>query len=288
MYEVDYGPLHDFSIFNVVAILMFWMKINDSNSRASRMPMKLFALLLLGLFLVLAALDGRRAMSIFALTAMLLYYIALPSSIMRWVSVFLIGLAGLFAYVSAAVIRSGQELSAGFDNIYAPLATVGTEYRDFIYGFSTFTRSKVLSTGYDWAGSTAAVLTPSFLANAFGIDKNALITHDSARSLMPLWNVQLGIRIGLPGELWFAYGWLAVAQYFAFGVMVMLLASWAGRSEHFAYKAILLALLAVFTLSMQGQSTVTFGFVLPLLYLTAAIALIELLSRKFLAATYNR
>ena len=112
--------------------------------------------------------------------------------------------------------------------------------------------------------------------------------HDSARSLMPLWNVQLGIRIGLPGELWFAYGWFAVAEYFAFGVMIMLLASWAGRSQHFAYKAILLTLLAVFTLSMQGQSTVTFGFVLPLLYLAATIALIEFSSRMFLATAFNR
>jgi hypothetical protein len=222
-------------------------------------------------------------MSIFALAAMMLYYIALPTSVTRWIAVALIGLGALLAYVSAATIRAGKDLASAFDDIYAPLATVGTEYRDFVYGFTTFTRTKMLSTGYDWAGSTLAALTPSFLAKPFGMDKNALIMHDSARSLMPLWNVELGIRIGMPGELWFAYGWVAVAMFVIFGAMVMCVANLAARSQHFVYKAILLTVLAVWTLSMQQQSTVTFGLLIPLL-----IASVEFFLRKLQAASSTR
>jgi len=152
---------------------------------------------------------------------------------------------------------------------------VGTEYRDFVYGFENFSRDRVLSTGYDWLGSTLATLTPGFIANALGINKAELVVRDSARSLMPLWNVQLGIRIGLPGELWFAYGWYAVALFFVFGALIMGISNLAARSVHYVYKAIFVTMLGILALSVIGQSTVTFGLILPLGYLAIAVAITE-------------
>lgn len=288
MYEVDYGRLHDFGILNVISCSMLWMKTNDRSSIWSQSFYKTLAIALLAVFLVCAALDGKRVMSIFAVAALMLYYVALPSTLTRWIWISLMALAGLFAYVSAATLRAGRDFGSAFDDIYAPLATVGTEYRDYVYGFTMFTRQHMLSTGYDWAGSTLAVITPSFLARAFGIDKDTIIIHDSARSLMPLWNVRLGIRIGLPGELWFAYGWLAPAFFIIFGAMLMVVANAAARSQHFFYKSVLITVVAIWTLAMQGQSTVTFGLLLPMIYLALGVFLIDLILRKFVGAAYNR
>ncbi|MCD2317280.1 hypothetical protein LQ954_14120 [Sphingomonas sp. IC-11] len=280
MYEVDYGPLHGFGIFVTIAALMAWEKAGDRASIAGRSPLRLATLALVGFLLLVAAMDGRRALAIFALFGIILFASAEPARPVERIKVVLIAALALLGYVTAATVRTGSEASKAFASIWEPLSTIGTEYRDYVYGFVRLSRDDVLGAGYDWLGSTLAALTPSVFLNALSIDKAATIQTDSARILMNFWNVKLGILIGLPGELWFAYEWAGVAVFAFFGAAVYGVSALAVRTNHFVYRAILLSLLGVWATSVQGQSTVTFGLLLPLLYFSFFILLIEFVSNR--------
>ncbi len=279
MYEVNYGPLYAFGIFVTVVCIMLWMKSGSAQSFASRPPVKYGAIALLAFMLVTAVIDGRRALAIFSLFGIILYSTAQAGQRGRWLQITLVAGLALVGYVTAAAVRAGGAAADAFDSIWEPLSTVGTEYRDFAYAFARLSPEQVRSAGYDWFGSTIATLTPTPILTAFGFDKAALVQTDSARTLMQFFNVELGIRIGLPGELWFAYGWSAVAVFALFGMVVYLTAWLAMRTNHFVYRAILLTLLALWAASVLGQSTVTFGLLLPLVYLSLLVRLIEFVVR---------
>lgn len=275
MYEVDYGPLHGFGVFVTVAAIAMWEKTGDRASVAGRSRLRPAAFGLVAFLLLIAAMDGRRAQAIFALFGIILFASAQPVRPVQRIQVVLIVVAALIGYVAAATVRTGSEASQAFTTIWDPLSTIGTEYRDYVYGFVRFARADVLGTGYNWIGSTLATLTPSILLNAIGVDKGVLQQSDSARILMNFWNVKLGIRIGLPGELWFAYGMWGIAVFAGFGAAVYGIANLAIRTNHFVYRAILLGVLGIWATSVQGQSTVTFGLLLPLVYLSILVLLIE-------------
>ncbi len=279
MYEVDYGPLYAFGILVPVACIMLWMKSGSAQSFASRPPVKYATIALLAFLLLIAVIDGRRALAVFSLLGMLLYSTAQPGQRGRWVKITLVAVLALGGYVAVAAVRAGGSASDKFASVWETLSTVGTEYRDFAYAFARLSPEQVRSAGYDWFGSTVAALTPTPIVTALGFDKGALVQADSARTLMQFFDVELGIRIGLPGELWFAYGWWAVAVFASFGLVVYLTAWLAMRTDHFVYRAILLTLLALCAASVLAQSTVTFGLLLPLVYLSLLVRLIEFVVR---------
>ncbi len=280
MYEEDYGPLHAFGVFVTVACIMLWEKINDRASAISRTPLRSLTVALMGLFVVVAAIDGRRALAVFALFGILLFSSAQQGRPRQRLQVLVIATLALLGYVVAATLRTGSDTSEAFTGIWEPLSTIGTEYRDFSYGFVRLSRSQVLAYGYDWLGSTVATLVPRGLLGVLGFDKAVMLQSDSARTLMDFWNVKLGIRIGLPGELWFAYEWWGVAWFAGFGMVTYGVSVLALRSTHFVYRGVMLALLGLFATSVLGQSTVTFGLVLPLIYLSIAVRLIELTTKQ--------
>lgn len=279
MYEVSYGPLHAFGIFVTVACIALWMKSDSAQSFASRPPVKYGTIALLAFMLVVAVFDGRRVLAIFALLGILLYSTAQSGRPGRWLQMGAFAVLTLVGYVVAAAVRAGSTAGDAFDSIWEPLSTVGVEYRDFAYSFARLSPVQVRSAGYDWFGSTIATLTPTPIVTAFGFDKSALVQADSARTLMQFFDVKLGIRVGLPGELWLAYGWWAVAVFTLFALVVYATAWLAMRTNHFIYRAILLTLLALGAASVLGQSTVTFGLLLPLIYLSLLVRLIEFVVR---------
>lgn len=280
MYEVDYGPLHGFGIFIPVACLMIWMAADAARLQTMRqLPAKIFVMSLLLAFLVIGSTDGRRVLTLFAVMAIILFYLEKAPSLRRIAGGLVFGLLAIVAYIAAAVVRSGRSFGSGFSSAYEPFAAVGVEYRDYVWSHTNLLPEVVRGAGYDWFGSTFASATPGFLLSLMSIDKAALTQSDSARTLMKFFNVELGIRIGLPGELWFAVGWAGIAMFALFGIAVAWLAHRAARSAHYVYKSIWLVGLSIATLSVLGQSTVTFGLILPLVYLAILTWLVESLFR---------
>lgn len=267
MYEEDYGFFHRFGIYVAIAALLLWTEILK---RRTVLPFRISTItcaVLIVAMLFVGMMDGRRAFTIFALNAMLMYYLVNSASFARYLWVALLSVMGLASYVVAEAVRSGKTLGMIFQNGYALLSTFGLEYRDFVYSFDRFSRESVLGTGYDWLGSTAVNFVPSFLVGLVGLDKTKLATADSARSLMELYDVELGIRIGLPGEIWLAYGWFGLLLFIPFGFLVSWVAYRAAVATDPVTRSIWLMILSLWGLAVLGQSTVTFGLLLPLFYL---------------------
>lgn len=280
MYEVDYGPLHAFGIFISVACIAVWEKLLEPGDTFSRGSQRFVAILFLLVLLLIAAIDGRRALSIFALFGMIICAGPLLSGFRERLRIAMISALALLGYISASALRSGRDVASAFDNLWMPLSTVGVEYRDFCYAVMRLNRNQVLSSGYDWPGSTLASAIPGFFLKPFGYDKVFMMHNDSARVLMDYWDVKLGIRIGLPGELWLAYEWWGVALFSAFALLIYILCTFALSSVNFINRAILLSMLGVGATAVMGQSTVTFGLFLPAIYLAGFLWLIDFLTKR--------
>lgn len=278
MYEEDYGFFYRFAIYLSVAATFFWVSFNNSPRKSSAI-WKYATIAFIVFIMVCSMVSGKRAFAMYAIFAIILFNLSRSISMAKLIRTSIAAFVGILLYLFLAAIRSGQAIGNIVSYWYVPLASIGTEYRDYSYTFANFSRASVLSTGYDWLGSTLSGLLPSFLLSLMGIDKTQVAKLDSARSLAEMFHVDLGIRIGLPGEIWFAYGWGGVFLFIPFGFLI----AWASYRTEMAdsniTKSLWLTVLSLFGLSILNQSTVTFGALLTLLYLG--------LLNEFLRITYK-
>lgn len=275
IYEQNYGWIYSLGVYVPVACSMIWMKYLDSDHWSSRDPYRYITLVVLVFFVISASADGKRIISILAIGSIALFYLLNRRGTANSLRVSLMASVALFLYVLVQNLRTGSGASSTLSNSSGFFATIGVEYRDFIYSFENFDSNVLFTAGYDWLGSTLAAATPSVFWTILGTDKSTYILHDSARTLMVLFKVKLGIRIGLPGELWFYIGWWTPLFFLFFGMLIHLLALRMLNSRHIVYKSIMIVQLVIFMLSVNGQSTFTFGLTLPLLYLATAVFAIE-------------
>lgn len=280
MYELDYGPVHGFGIFVAVATVVLWLELDRDIGLARGRVSRIAALALLALFLIFGSIDGRRAFTLIALMGIVLVYLEKSLDAKRLGGAIALSIGALGLYVVAAALRAGSAGSQRFGTVYTSLAAIGVEYRDYVWGYVNLSPEYVRSAGYDWLESSVASATPGFLMTLLDIDKNYWVVRDSARTLMQMWNVKLGIRVGLPGELWFEMQWFGLVIFFAFGILIQVLSFKLNRTTHHVYKAILLVGLAVCAFSIMGQSTVAFGLILPLLYLVLITYIAQLVFNK--------
>lgn len=278
MYEIDYGPVHGFGILVSCSIIGIWLRYSNSDNKTLVRSLLVYGFLMV--CVVLAAADGRRVMALFSVAGILLSYFRKPRGFRMVAGALLTIALVLTAYILASTIRSGRDSQAAFEDGSVALSTIGVEYRDFVYAYKNISPAEMRAAGYDWPESTFASAMPSLVLSLFDVRKTDSIYRDSARTLMYFWNVNLGIRIGLPGELWFFSGWWSLAIFSVFGMAVYILVLAASRVRDLDYKAIIYTQLAVYLLAINGQSTVTFGLTLPLLYFATLVSVVHFLSNR--------
>lgn len=269
MYNIDYGPIHSFGILVSCSIIALWLRYTTSLNK-NRLQFIVVSFVIVT-FCIFAAFDGRRVLALFALAGVLLQFFSKNRTLWKIATASAIAALVLAGYVLASTIRTGQDSQAAFEDSNIAISTVGVEYRDFIYAFNNLSIDEVRSAGYDWPRSTAAAAMPSVVLALFDINKTQEVSKDSARTLMYFWNVNLGIRIGLPGEIWLFAGWWGLPLFSIFGSIIFFVVKMLYRSRILAIQAILYTQLAVFLLAINGQSTVTFGLTLPLLYFSVFV-----------------
>ena len=265
MYDVDYGFFHRFSALLTVTILVLLLPLLGPTGKSA--PACTFALGMIALTAVAALTDGRRVIAVASALAMMMAYLESVRRHRQYVLVALIAVTGLLTYILVERLRSLGTTDDLLTAWYGPFWVVGVEYRDYVLTFATFAADSLRDAGYDWLASTAASVTPSPLVSLAGWDKQALIEQDSARTLMRMFGINLGVRIGLPGELWFAFHWLALPVITVFGILVGICSRAAANSRTVLGKSILITILTYCALAVMGQSTVTFGVMTTLAYL---------------------
>lgn len=273
MYEVGYGFFHRFNIILMISALMLFYGILYSPSK-SYLPNPL-AMFLIGIVLIIAMIDGRRAVTLYSIFAMALMYLESIRYRRQYFTLLLLVFSGLATYIIVEEVRSLGTVAEVFDAWYGPFWAVGVEYRDYVLTFVNFRPEDLQLAGYDWLGSTTASVTPSPLATITGMDKDALVVRDSARTLMAMFGINLGIRIGIVGEVWFAYQFFGLIIIFLFGMFAGWCAQLGARAQSPLTKSILIGMLSIFALSVMGQSTVTFGTLPTLGYLYVLSLLLD-------------
>jgi len=118
-----------------------------------------------------------------------------------------------------------------------------------------------------WFTSTAASFINRTFLSLVVFDKDAMILTGGAFTLRQGFDTEFGIRVGLVGELWFAYGWYGLPIATIMGGIVGFLSDYVVQSKRriaFLYASSILA--CMWTL-VNNQSTAVFGYIAVLLYL---------------------
>lgn len=277
MYSTDRGPLYPFRIALVPAFAYLALYVQHCPAR-----LRPYVIGYIGLTFLLSVLDGKRDMALLGILVFIYTFIARrpdlqPSRFLFWplIAIVLYGLVGH--------LRDGR----GVDLLgWTSLATVaGIEYRDFAHSINYWSLDYIDSLGYDFFGSSLAMLANSTLLDLFNIDKQALVLMDSARTWQRAFGVDVGIRIGLVGELYYALNGRAEPAMVVLGLLVCALRRRlsTARSEHgFIYLA---TAMAVLTLSLFSQASAMFGYALTLAYIAIALWVWQFLLRLGLRAS---
>lgn len=277
VYDIEYGPLHALNIVCVCSAIYyaFYFRIFERVSVAFAFHCGIICLMAIA-----GITDGRRlvALMIFAALGVQFFSDKRPN-----LKALLTGgsfaVVALFLYVIVHRIRVGAAPEADF-SLVDLVASFGVEFRDSIFASALIPRERALDLGYDWTGSTVASLLNGRLLSVFGYDKTSLISHDSARTFMLLFNEKFGIRLGVITELWFAFGYLggALATFF-FGVLVGIVVRLLTGSCDILDRTFLLTIFVSLMFSVIGQSSVTFGIFPTLLYAYLALRVVAWLER---------
>ncbi len=270
IYELRYGPLYGFGIILVFAMLHMLHACTDSGRWLRR-------LLWIAAFLVtliISIADGKRYYVVIFTVAALPFVIRLHGAGHgpRKAGVLAVVMAGVVLYLAVLAIRTGGSL----DNLTAvelQLASVGVEYRDFVYSVNNLKPGHV--PGYDWFRSAVFSGLNGTLLSGFGIDKEAEVLRGSAYVWRDILASNFGIRTGLASELYFAYGWLGVPVILLIGMGAGLLGVRLSRTRRRSSLTFLSVVYALVLLALVGQTTATVGLLTPVVYLYIAYRLLD-------------
>lgn len=259
MYSVDRGPLYGLRI----ALVLFFAYSSVLQSRLHG-RFRIAFLAFVGLCFIFAVLDGKRDMAILGVLAMvyMVLYRSGGSSALKSMLVILLTVA---LYGAIASLRSGLE----FENRgWVEIVTIaGIEFRDYAHSVNYWSPAYVQGSGFDYVKSSVAMLLNSAVLQGFGVDKNAWIALDSARTWQRMFQSDFGIRIGLVGELYYATGGWPYPLALIFGLVSGFVFSRVDKVRGELSLMFTVTICAGLTLAVFSQSSAFFGYLLTLVYL---------------------
>ncbi len=272
MYAANYGVLYGFTAVISVAVgyAVYQALQRTGTDRARWLGYALLAI-------VLSVADGKRFV---ALIAGMASFVFLAHHLQRrtWRALPGLVFAAMGLYVGIALVRQGLDASAHPTDLYARLAMIGVEFRDFALSMEMFRPGQV--PGYAWASSALAAMVNGKLLALLGMNKSALVQSGSAYVWMKVFGTGLGIRTGVVSELWFAYGWLGCVPMLLFGVGSGLIAGWIVRARTLSSLLFGAQIYALAVLEINGQTTAATGTIAVLAYLWLLFALLRGVERN--------
>jgi len=260
MYELDYGPLYRFRISFGYAIGTLLLLLS-SVKRTGR----IYVVALLGALVVLGAMDGKRDTVLAGILLGIVMISKRDDQILPR-EIYIIVPAAIVAYLSIFILRTGQSLS-NFTTTEI-LGMAGAEYSDFVIFAAMQAPGSIAN--YSWFKSSLGALLPDLFLSSMGLDKEHLVMQGSAYALQALTRSDFGVRVGLIGELWLAYGPFGLAAAFAFAFLFRSLEG-VLHALRDGYLALFVGMLLAQGLAIFAtQNTVLFGSVLPAAYVLGA------------------
>lgn len=216
-----------------------------------------------------AILDGKRDMAIMGVLVIMFSFV-LQTGGRKSGRLVVAGFGMIALYGVISQMRNGVE-DIAFSGWIGPATIVGVEYRDFTHSINYWPPEYMRTLNFDFVRSNLSMLMNSRVLEALSIDKTALVFMDSARSWQRAYQSEFGIRIGLIGELHYAFGGYAKAAAFAFGAAAALVFRRLYSASGEMARIFLLTISAALTLTIFSQASAFFGYLLTLVYIAAGI-----------------
>lgn len=270
MYAINRGPLYELRI-----LLPFCAALAALSFRKRTNRVQNWVLAYLPVVLLASCLDGKRDMLMLSMACIGFIWL-LSSKTKNATPAVLGGAAVIIVYGFLAQVRAGAE-DIGFGSVIQMITIVGVEFRDYAHSFNFWTPDYMAAMGYDWWRSTMAMVLNRQVLSVFGVDKDAWVIMDSARTWQRAFDLDVGIRIGLIGEFFYAFREWAFIASATFGAVSGVIVNAIYRAKNTLPLAGLLVLLASATMAVFNQSSAwagaatTLGYVYALLWASSRI-----------------
>ncbi len=265
MYEYNYGFIYAFKFFSVYSFCLAFFLFKKKKW--------IFISSLYMLFLLfVVSIDGKRYILLLSLLTLIPISMMLGNENSKIVfnrkkinntPIILSFSSVALVYILINVLRTGGEIKESI-NLLIENIPFGVEYKDYVNCFNTYHSQSIRN--YNFELSAFGSFMNSSLLGLFDMDKNKLYDMGSHHALMNLYNENFGIRIGIVGELYFAYGLfvlplMVIIAFFTNRISQRIL----NPKSYFnlIQNSILFGLLV---LLINGQATVFFGTLTLMIY----------------------
>ncbi|WP_289662500.1 hypothetical protein [Flavobacterium panacagri] len=265
MYEYDYGFFYGLKFVSVYSFCLTYLMFRYKK-------MFLFSCVYLLAILFIVSVDGKRfvlLMSILSLVPLATilkkngFKITIRTKEMNIRPVILsFSIVGI-VYVLISILRTGGDIHESL-NLLVENIPFGVEFKDYVHCFNVYNPQSIRNYNFEW--SAIGSFTNSTFLEIFDLNKKELYKMGSQEAFMNLYNEKFGIRIGIVGELYFAYGFLVLP-------IMILIAFFANRisqqliNPNSYFNLIQNSILfALFILLINGQATVFFGCLTVMIY----------------------
>lgn len=262
MYEYDYGILYNFKIVSVYSFLLAFLLIKEGKSK--------LVLAIYFLFLIfVVSVDGKRFILLLSLLSLVPLSIILnknskerndqSNNLPVVIGFSFVGLV----YVLVNILRSGGDISNSLELIIDNIP-FGVEFKDYVHVFNTYSISSIRH--YNFELSAIGSFLNSSLLEVFNLNKKELYEMGSQHAIMNLYNEVFGIRIGIIGELYFAYGFFVIPAMVLIAFFTNKICQRIVKPKSYFNLFQNSILFALFVLLINGQATVFFGSLTLLIY----------------------
>lgn len=210
MYKLNIGFINTkIGILGLFSAVYFYIRLLKEQTGIKRI-IYIFVVLVDAFYMV--ALGARFRLLLFLICVLIMSYKYFRHIKIRNVVIFTVILCVI--YLSIFIIRSGGEVNG--NSIIDSIGSVGGEYRSWAISLTYLNGKKLFN--YDWLGSSLTAFFGSAVFNLIGLDGDALSKMYSARFFAYFFNTVNGIRIGLIGELDYAYKQFGLVIFSIFSV----------------------------------------------------------------------
>lgn len=265
MYEYNYGVLYNYKFISVYSFCLGFFLYKKKKW------IFLSSLFILFLLFVVSV-DGKRFILLLSLLTLVPISIMLGDSNSKIIFnrkefnntpiILSFSIVGV-VYILLNILRTGGDVKESL-NLLVENIPFGVEFKDYVHSFNTYSSQSIRNYNFEW--SAFGSFMNSALLELFNLNKNELYQMGSQHAFMNLYNEVFGIRIGIVGELYFAYG------LFVLPIMVII-AFFTNRISqrilnpksyfNLIQNSILFGL---FVLLINGQATVFFGTLTIMIY----------------------
>ncbi|WDF62504.1 hypothetical protein [Flavobacterium sp. KACC 22763] len=263
MYEFNYGFFYGLKFLCVYSFSLTYLMFRDK---------RIFSFFYLLVILFIVSVDGKRFILLMCILSFVPLMVNLKNNEFEVISrdikidyspiILSFSSVGI-VYILINILRTGSDIRESLTLLVENIP-FGVEFKDYVHCFNTYNIQSIRNYNFEW--SAFGSFANSTILEMLDLDKNELYKMGSHHAFMNLYNEKFGIRIGIVGELYFAYGFLVLPimiliAFFANNISQKLM----NPNSYFnlIQNSILFAL---FILLINGQATVFFGCLTVMVY----------------------